>query len=156
MYLVWLRMMYSMSDQFAELKSILCASSSSSVTSGFIVRDGFGDSTSTSSDITSTDSDSDFNFPPPTCSTTTTETVSPLTPDAFQMIVQDLSAPEKPGQSRVFFFYPYHPTTNPSLPIRKKSRKNCIIYLSFFSRWLLCAGSENWECDREGAFDDFF
>ncbi|CAH1417764.1 unnamed protein product [Lactuca virosa] len=85
------RMMYSMSDQFAELKSILCASSSSSVTSGFIVRDGFGDSTSTSSDITSTDSDSDFNFPPPTCST---ETVSSLTPGAFQMIVQDLSAPE--------------------------------------------------------------
>ncbi|KAL7597733.1 hypothetical protein Lser_V15G27132 [Lactuca serriola] len=112
-------MMYSMSDQFAELKSILYASSSSSVTSGFIVRDGFGDSTSTSSDITSTDSDSDFNFPPPTCSTTTTttttttETVSPLTPNAFQMIVQDLSAPEKPG-------------------------------------------SENWESDREGAFDDFF
>lgn len=131
MYLVWLRMMYSMSDQFAELKSILCASSSSSVTSGFIVRDGFGDSTSTSSDITSTDSDSDFNFPPPTCSTTTTETVSPLTPDAFQMIVQDLSAPEKPGQSRVFFFLSLS-SHNQSISSNQEKKPKKLYYISFF------------------------
>lgn len=120
MYLVWLRMIYRMSEQFSELKSILSGSSSSNVTSGLIVKDGFGDtssssSSSNSSDITSIDSD--LTFPPPTCTTTTptTETVSvfSLSPDAFQMIVQDLSAPEKPG-------------------------------------------SENWEGDREGAFDDFF
>ncbi|XP_024973824.1 myosin-9 [Cynara cardunculus var. scolymus] len=102
------RMIYSMSDQFSELKSMLYASSSSSVTSGFIVRDAFGDATSTSSDITSTDSD--FTFPAPN---STPETVSPLSPGAFQMIVQDLSVAGKPG-------------------------------------------SENWESDREGAFDDFF
>ncbi|KAI3668044.1 hypothetical protein L6452_43117 [Arctium lappa] len=102
------RMIYSMSDQFSELKSMLCASSSSSVTSGFIVRDAFGDTTSTSSDISSTDSD--FTFPAPN---STPEKVSPLSPGAFQMIVQDLSVAEKPG-------------------------------------------SENWESDREGAFDDFF
>ncbi|XP_071718117.1 myosin-9 [Rutidosis leptorrhynchoides] len=51
------RMTYSMSDQFSELKSMLSASSSSSVTSGFIISDSFGDATSTSSDITSIDSD---------------------------------------------------------------------------------------------------
>ncbi|KAJ9543544.1 hypothetical protein OSB04_023251 [Centaurea solstitialis] len=80
-----LRMIYSMSDQFSELKSVLCGSSSSSITSGFIVRDAFGDDTSTSSDITSIDSD--LTFP------------APLSPGAFQMIVHDLSVAEKPGQS---------------------------------------------------------
>lgn len=71
---------------------MMCASSSSSITSGFITRDGFGDATSTSSDITSTDSEFAF----PAHSSTTPETVSSISPAAFQMIVHDLSVPEKP------------------------------------------------------------
>nr|GEU97948.1 myosin-9-like isoform X1 [Tanacetum cinerariifolium] len=103
------RMIYSMSDQFSELKNMLCASSSMSVTSGFITRDGFGDATSTSSDITSNDSDFTLQAP-----NSNSETVSTLSPGDFQMIVRDLSVAEKRP------------------------------------------GSENWESDREGAFDDFF
>ncbi|GKB54029.1 hypothetical protein Tco_0904782 [Tanacetum coccineum] len=88
---------------------MLCASSSTSVTSGFITRDGFGDATSTSSDITSNDSDFTLQAP-----NSNSETVSTLSPGDFQMIVRDLSVAEKRP------------------------------------------GSENWESDREGAFDDFF
>ncbi|KAJ0734844.1 putative myosin ATPase [Helianthus annuus] len=83
------RMIYSMSDQFSELKSMLCASSSSSVASGFVMRDGFGDATSTSSDITS--NDSDFTFPPP--NSTAPDTVSP------QTTVHAHSVPEKQSGS---------------------------------------------------------
>uniref|UniRef100_A0A251TAB6 Uncharacterized protein n=2 Tax=Helianthus annuus TaxID=4232 RepID=A0A251TAB6_HELAN len=82
-------MIYSMSDQFSELKSMLCASSSSSVASGFVMRDGFGDATSTSSDITS--NDSDFTFPPP--NSTAPDTVSP------QTTVHAHSVPEKQSGS---------------------------------------------------------
>ncbi|PWA65541.1 IQ motif, EF-hand binding site [Artemisia annua] len=85
------------------------ALNSTSVTSGFITRDGFGDATSTSSDITSNDSDFTLQAP-----NSTSETVSTLSPGDFQMIVRDLSMAEKRP------------------------------------------GSENWESDREGAFDDFF
>ncbi|KAD3338354.1 hypothetical protein E3N88_33875 [Mikania micrantha] len=84
------RMMYSMSDQFSELKSMLHVSSASSVTSAHIIKDSYGDTTSNSSDITS--NDSEFTFPAP--SSTTQDTVSSLTPGDFQMIVHDLSVPE--------------------------------------------------------------
>ncbi|KAL8226300.1 hypothetical protein R6Q59_000156 [Mikania micrantha] len=104
------RMMYSMSDQFSELKSMLHVSSASSVTSAHIIKDSYGDTTSNSSDITS--NDSEFTFPAP--SSTTQDTVSSLTPGDFQMIVHDLSVPEA------------HP------------------------------GFENWESDRERAFDNYF
>ncbi|KAI3829743.1 hypothetical protein L1987_03871 [Smallanthus sonchifolius] len=88
------RMMYSMSDQFSELKSMLHASSSSGVTSGYIIKDNYGDTTSNSSDITSNDSDFTFQAPTPT----TQDTVSSLPPGDFQMMVHDLSVPEKqPG-----------------------------------------------------------
>ncbi|MFS7902621.1 hypothetical protein Hanom_Chr01g00013411 [Helianthus anomalus] len=50
------RMMYSMSGQFSELKSMLRPSSSSSVTSGCVIKDSYRDTTFTSSDLTSNDS----------------------------------------------------------------------------------------------------
>ncbi|KAK2970160.1 hypothetical protein RJ640_019628, partial [Escallonia rubra] len=90
--LVCLRMIYSMSDQFSELKTILSASSNSSLTSRLIARDGRGDATSTSSDTTSTDSD--FSFPAPA---STPATFSSLDPGAFKLIIQDLSAAENSG-----------------------------------------------------------
>ncbi|KAI7749714.1 hypothetical protein M8C21_022110 [Ambrosia artemisiifolia] len=83
------RMIYSMSDQFSELKSMLCASSSSSVTSGFVMKEGFGDATSTSSDITS--NESDFAFPAP--NSTVPNTVSP------QKTVHAHSVPGKQPES---------------------------------------------------------
>ncbi|KAK3036849.1 hypothetical protein RJ639_031467, partial [Escallonia herrerae] len=87
--LVCLRMIYSMSDQFSELKTILSASSNSSLTSRLIARDGRGDATSTSSDTTS--NDCDFSFPAPA---STPATFSSLDPGAFKLIIQDLSAAE--------------------------------------------------------------
>ncbi|XP_076945973.1 myosin-17-like [Bidens hawaiensis] len=83
------RMIYCMSDQFSELKCMICASSSSSITSGFIIRDGFGDATSTSSDITS--NDYDFTFPAP--NSTAPDTVSP------QTTVHSPSVSEKQSES---------------------------------------------------------
>ncbi|XP_035843960.1 myosin-9 isoform X8 [Helianthus annuus] len=50
------RMMYSMSGQFSERKSMLRPSSSSSVTSGCVIKDSYRDTTFTSSDMTSNDS----------------------------------------------------------------------------------------------------
>ncbi|XP_057512507.1 myosin-9-like isoform X5 [Actinidia eriantha] len=102
------RMIYSMSDQFSELKMILSTSSNSSSISGFIARDDQIDALSASSDTISTDSD--FTFPAPA---STRANFSSFHSNAVQLIVQDLSAAE-------------------------------------FS------GAENWESDREGAFDDFF
>ncbi|XP_027095341.2 myosin-9 isoform X6 [Coffea arabica] len=101
------RMIYSMSDQFLELKMTLSSSNFSS-SSRFFGRESQGDASSTSSDTTSTDSD--FTFPAPA---STPANFSSLNPGAFQLVVQDLSAAEM-------------------------------------------SGSENWENDREGAFDDFF
>ncbi|KAL6968219.1 hypothetical protein U1Q18_034021 [Sarracenia purpurea var. burkii] len=87
---------------------ILSTSSNSSSASGFIARDVRIDALSTSSDTTSTDSD--FTFPAPA---STPANFSSLHSNAFQLIVQDLSAAE-------------------------------------------ISGAENWESEREGAFDDFF
>ncbi|XP_052169870.1 myosin-9-like isoform X5 [Diospyros lotus] len=89
------RMINCMSDQVSELKMILSASPNSSSTSGFIARDDQIDALSVSSDSTSTDSD--FTFPAPA---STPENISPLNPNAFQLIVQDLSAAEVSGLKR--------------------------------------------------------
>ena len=62
---------------------MLCASSSTCVTSVFITRDGFGDDTSNSSDITSNDSDFTLQAP-----NSTSETVSTLSPCDFHIIVR--------------------------------------------------------------------
>jgi len=85
-------MINCMSDQVSELKMILSTSPNSSSTSGFIARDDQIDALSVSSDSTSTDSD--FTFPAPA---STPENISPLNPNAFQLIVQDLSAAEVSG-----------------------------------------------------------
>ncbi|XP_047339583.1 myosin-9-like [Impatiens glandulifera] len=102
------RVIYCMSDQLSELKIILSTSSNLSSTSGLIARNDRINMSTASSDTTSTDSD--FTFPTPA---PTPANFSSLNPDAFQMIVQDLSTPE-------------------------------------------ISGADNWESDKEGAFDDFF
>ncbi|XP_071938817.1 myosin-9-like isoform X6 [Coffea arabica] len=90
------RMIYSMSDQFLELKMTLSSSNFSS-SSRFFGRESQGDATSTSSDTTSTDSD--FTFPAPA---STPANFSSLNPGAFQLVVQDLSAAEMSGLKRNF------------------------------------------------------
>ncbi|PSS09411.1 Myosin-9 like, partial [Actinidia chinensis var. chinensis] len=89
------RMIYSMSDQFSELKMILSTSSNSSSISGFIARDDQIDALSASSDTISTDSD--FTFPAPA---STRANFSSFHSNAVQLIVQDLSAAEFSGLKR--------------------------------------------------------
>lgn len=112
MYLVCLRMMYCMSDQFSELKSMLRVPSTSSVTSGFVIRDSYGDTASNSSDITSIDSE--FTFP--ARSSITPDTASSLSPGDFQMIVHDLSVPEKQSGQSSFYKITIFFSTNVTLP----------------------------------------
>lgn len=177
-------MIYSMSDQFLELKMILSPSNFSS-SSRFFARESQGDATSTSSDTTSTDSD--FTFPAPA---STPANFSLFNPGAIQLVIQDLSTAEFSGQSRflrvsrvctwtlliagisilstsllllgVFLVYPIIQllvlllcSLDMIILFPKPSGRDSIIY-NFFSSWLHCAGSENWENEREGAFDDFF
>ncbi|KAJ8559335.1 hypothetical protein K7X08_003393 [Anisodus acutangulus] len=85
------RMIYSISDQFSELKMILRPSSSQSSASGVISRGYPDDATSASADATSTNSD--FTFPAPG----STPQFSSSDPRAFQLIVQDLAAAEISG-----------------------------------------------------------
>lgn len=73
--LVCLRMIYSISDQFSELKVILKSSSNSSSTSRVLARDSHGDATTSAN----------YSSPDP----------------AFQLIVQDLSAAEIAGLSNL-------------------------------------------------------
>ncbi|KAL0668612.1 hypothetical protein Bca4012_031316 [Brassica carinata] len=84
------RLLYSMSDQFSQLKSILRSTSMSSTmaASAPVVRDDLADS-SENSEASSTDSD--FTFPAPSSS-------SPDNPNQLQVIVQDLSTTEAKGQ----------------------------------------------------------
>ena len=82
-----------MSDQFAELKMILYASSNSNSTSVPIKTDVQTDVASNNSDASS--SDSDFTFQAPAL--TAVDFSSP-DPNAFQLIVQDLSTTEISGQ----------------------------------------------------------
>nr|XP_034915316.1 myosin-9 isoform X3 [Populus alba] len=86
------KMLYSMSDQFAELKMILYASSNSNSTSLPIKIDVQADVAPDNSDASS--SDSDFTFPVPAL--TSVDFSSP-DPNAFQLIVQDLSTTEISG-----------------------------------------------------------
>ncbi|CAN6837145.1 unnamed protein product [Brassica oleracea] len=83
------RLLYSMSDQFSQLKSILRSTSMSSTmaASAPVVRDDLADS-SENSEASSTDSD--FTFPAPSSS-------SPDNPNQLQVIVQDLSTTEAKG-----------------------------------------------------------
>ncbi|KAF8053008.1 hypothetical protein N665_1476s0001 [Sinapis alba] len=79
------RLLYSMSDQFSQLKSILRSPSmSSTLASAPVVRDDLADS-SENSEASSTDSD--FTFPAPSSS-------SADNPNQLQVIVQDLSTTE--------------------------------------------------------------
>jgi myosin-5 len=82
-----------MSDQFAELKMILYASSNSNSTSLPVKIDVQADVAPNNSDASS--SDSDFTFPVPAL--TSVDFSSP-DPNAFQLIVQDLSTTEISGQ----------------------------------------------------------
>ncbi|GAV61578.1 Myosin_head domain-containing protein/IQ domain-containing protein/Myosin_N domain-containing protein [Cephalotus follicularis] len=102
------RLLYSMSDQFAQLKMTLRSPSNSTSTSGPIVRDDLVDAASDNSDASS--NDSDFTFPDPA---PTADKFSSLSPKPLQLVVQDLSIAE-------------------------------------------ITGSENWDSDKEGAFDDYF
>ncbi|KAK4338717.1 hypothetical protein RND71_043204 [Anisodus tanguticus] len=83
------RMIYSISDQFSELKMILRPSSSQSSASGVISRGYPDDATSASADATSTNSN--FTFPAPGSTPPQFSSPDPL---AFQLIVQDLAAAE--------------------------------------------------------------
>lgn len=82
-----------MSDQFAELKMILYASSNSNSTSLPVKIDVQADVAPNNSDASS--NDSDFTFPVPDL--TSVDFSSP-DPNAFQLIVQDLSTTEISGQ----------------------------------------------------------
>ncbi|XP_055832955.1 myosin-9-like isoform X1 [Solanum dulcamara] len=86
------RMIYSISDQFSELKMILHPSSGQISASGVISRGYPDDAISASADATCTDSD--FTFPAP--GSTPTQFSSP-DPRAFQLIVQDLAAADISG-----------------------------------------------------------
>ncbi|EOA23412.1 hypothetical protein CARUB_v10016593mg [Capsella rubella] len=101
------RLLYSMSDQFSQLKSILRSPSMSTSTmaSAPVVRDDLGDS-SENSEASSTDSD--FTFPAPS-----PDNFSTYNTNQLQVIVQDLSTTEGKG-------------------------------------------TENYDSDKEGGFEDYF
>lgn len=86
------KILYSMSDQFAELKMILYASSNSNSTSLPVKSDVQADVAPNNSDASS--SDSDFTFPVPALASVD---FSSPDPNAFQLIVQDLSTTEISG-----------------------------------------------------------
>ncbi|CAH2063713.1 unnamed protein product [Thlaspi arvense] len=102
------RLLYSMSDQFSQLKSILRSTSmSSTLASAPVVRDDLADSSENSE---ASSSDSDFTFPAPSPSA---DSFSSFNPNQLQVIVQDLSTPE-------------------------------------------AKGTENYDSDKEGGFEDYF
>ncbi|CAA7060663.1 unnamed protein product [Microthlaspi erraticum] len=102
------RLLYSMSDQFSQLKSILRSPSmSSTLPSGPVVRDDLADSSENSE---ASSSDSDFTFPAPFPSE---DGQSAYNPNQLQVIVQDLSTTE-------------------------------------------AKGTENYESEKEGGFEDYF
>ncbi|AEE79749.1 Myosin-16 [Arabidopsis thaliana] len=87
------RLLYSMSDQFSQLKSILRSPSMSASTmaSAPVVRDDLADSSENSE---ASSSDSDFTFPAPSPSS---DNFSTFNPNQLQVIVQDLSTTEAKG-----------------------------------------------------------
>ncbi|KAJ8899498.1 hypothetical protein K2173_018472 [Erythroxylum novogranatense] len=90
------RMLYSMSDQFAELKTILNMSSSST-SSRFIAPRVRIDPPSDDSDGSS--SDSDFTFPAPVKIPASNKSSS-RNSNAFQLMVQDISTTENSGSEK--------------------------------------------------------
>ncbi|ANM65821.1 P-loop containing nucleoside triphosphate hydrolases superfamily protein [Arabidopsis thaliana] len=88
------RLLYSMSDQFSQLKSILRSPSMSASTmaSAPVVRDDLADSSENSE---ASSSDSDFTFPAPSPSS---DNFSTFNPNQLQVIVQDLSTTEAKEQ----------------------------------------------------------
>ncbi|OMP09317.1 Zinc finger, C2H2-like protein [Corchorus olitorius] len=88
------RLLFSMSDQFSQLKTILSSPSIKTSTSQPITRNDSSDS-SDNSDASS--SDSDFTFSSPVNSAN----ISSLPPDAVQRIVKDASATETEASKRV-------------------------------------------------------
>ncbi|KAG7628941.1 Myosin N-terminal SH3-like [Arabidopsis thaliana x Arabidopsis arenosa] len=88
------RLLYSMSDQFSQLKSILRSPSMSASTmaSAPVVRDDLADSSENSK---ASSSDSDFTFPAPSPSS---DNFSTFNPNQLQVIVQDLSTTEAKEQ----------------------------------------------------------
>ncbi|XP_044503140.1 myosin-11-like isoform X2 [Mangifera indica] len=85
------RLLFCMSEQFSQLKTILCSSSTSNSSARPIIREEHCD-TLDNSDASSTDSD--FTFPAPVL---TSANVSPVKSNALQLIVQDISATEITG-----------------------------------------------------------
>ncbi|XP_031262492.1 myosin-16 isoform X2 [Pistacia vera] len=85
------RLLFCMSEQFSQLKTILRSSLTSTSSSRPIIREEHSD-TSDNSDASS--SDSDFTFPAPVL---TSANFSSYKPNALQLIVQDLSATEITG-----------------------------------------------------------
>ncbi|KAL1193456.1 Myosin-16 [Cardamine amara subsp. amara] len=86
------RLLYSMSDQFSQLKSILRSPSmSSTLASAPVVRDDLAESSENSE---ASSSDSDFTFPAPSPSS---DNFSAYNPNQLQVIVQDLSTTEGKG-----------------------------------------------------------
>lgn len=85
------RLLFCMSDQFSQLKTLLSTSSNSTSTSQPIVRD---DSFDTSDNSDASSSDSDFAFP---TSNRTSANISSLPPNSPQLIVKDVSATEVTG-----------------------------------------------------------
>lgn len=90
--LVCFRMIYCMSNQVSELKTILCTASKSSSAFGPLVRHEGVDSISSNSECSSTDSD--FTFPAPV---STSANFSSPGSNSPQLIVQDVSAGEVSG-----------------------------------------------------------
>ncbi|XP_022758363.1 myosin-16 isoform X2 [Durio zibethinus] len=85
------RLLFSMSDQFSQLKTILRSPSNSTSTSQPIVRD---DSFDTSDNSDASSSDSDFTFPASVCASAN---ISSPPPNALPLIVKDVSATEVTG-----------------------------------------------------------
>ncbi|XP_062023728.1 myosin-16 isoform X4 [Rosa rugosa] len=86
------RMIYCMSNQVSELKTILCTASKSSSASGPLVRHEGVDSISSNSECSSTDSE--FTFP---ATVSTSTNISSPGPNSVPLIVQDVSAGEVSG-----------------------------------------------------------
>ncbi|XVF80928.1 hypothetical protein PTKIN_Ptkin15bG0114700 [Pterospermum kingtungense] len=85
------RLLFCMSDQFSQLKTLLSSPSHSTSTSQPIVRN---DSFDTSDNTDASSSDSDFSFP---ASVRTSPNISSQPPNASQLIVNDVSATEVTG-----------------------------------------------------------
>lgn len=90
--LVCFRMIYGMSNQVSELKTILCTASKSTSALGPLVRHEGVDSISSNSECSSCDSD--FTFPAPV--STSTNLSSPG-PSSVPLVVQDVSAGDVSG-----------------------------------------------------------